>query len=367
MTTITNRLLLTTIALATSSLIGCAEPKTEQQTNETVRPVKMAIVESVAANVERSFPAQVTANESTDLAFRVSGQITKHYVIEGDRVEKGSLIAELDPTDFNILLDNAKAKYELSVSQHERNSTLVPKGLATKAEFDTSRAEMLMAKARLDRASQNLKYTKIYAPYDGIVAKKYGENHDHIAATQAIVEFQNDRLSDIQFDLPEQLLKQFDPEKFKAITTQVVLDSYPDRPLVATFKEMRKSTTLGALSFRVTLSVEVPADMRALPGMSANVNTVITDEKLATDSAVIVPMSALFSPETKKLSDDNKYVWVVDSNYKTHLREVNVLSLLATGAVVDSGLVAGDKVVTAGTYLIRENQQVKELKRERGI
>ena len=52
---------------------------------------------------------------------------------------------------------------------------------------------------------------------------------------------------------------------------------------------------------------------------------------------------------------------------KTHLREVNVVRFLSNGAVIDSGLVAGDKVVTAGTYLISENQQVKELQRERGI
>ena len=367
MTIITKRLLLTTIALATTSLLGCAESKTEPKSTDIVRPVKMAVIESMAASIERSFPAQVAANESTDLAFRVSGQITNHYVSEGDRVKKGTLVAELDPTDFNIVLDNASAKYELAVSQHERNTTLVPKGLATKAEYDTSRAEMLMAKARLDRATQNLKYTKIYAPYDGVIAKMHGENHDHIAATQAIIEFQNDSLSDIQFDLPEKLLNQFDPEKFKAITTQVLLDSYPNRPMKATFKEMRKSATLGALSFRVTLSVNVPEDMRALPGMSATVNTVIADDSLANDNIVIAPMSALFSPEHLKLSDDKEYVWVVDSANKTHLREVNVVRFLSNGAVIDSGLVAGDKVVTAGTYLISENQQVKELQRERGI
>ncbi|MEZ9822089.1 efflux RND transporter periplasmic adaptor subunit [Shewanella sp. 10N.286.45.A1] len=367
MTILTNRLLFTTLALATSSLMGCAESKKENQSIETVRPVKMATIESMAANIERSFPAQVTANESTDLAFRVSGQITKYHVIEGDNVNKGTLIAELDPTDFNIVLDNAKAKYELSVSQHERNSTLVPKGLATKAEFDTSRAEMLMAKARLDRAKQNLKYTQIYAPYDGVVAKKHGENHDHIAATQPIIEFQNDNLSDVQFDLPEKLLNQFDPEKFKAVTTQVVLDSYPNRPLIAQFKEMRKSATAGALSFRVTMSVNVPQDMRAFPGMSASVNTVIADETLANNNTVIAPMSALFSPENIKINEDRKFVWVVDSSNKTHLREVNIVRFLSDGAVINSGLVAGDKVVTAGTYLISENQQVKELKRERGI
>lgn len=95
MTIITKRLLLTTIALATTSLLGCAESKTEPKSTDIVRPVKMAVIESMAASIERSFPAQVAANESTDLAFRVSGQITNHYVSEGDRVKKGTLVAEL--------------------------------------------------------------------------------------------------------------------------------------------------------------------------------------------------------------------------------------------------------------------------------
>ncbi len=48
-----------------------------------------------------------------------------------------------------------------------------------------------MAKANLDRANQNLKYTKIYAPYDGFVAQNHSEDHDHVAATQLIFEFKN--------------------------------------------------------------------------------------------------------------------------------------------------------------------------------
>ncbi|WOT06720.1 efflux RND transporter periplasmic adaptor subunit [Shewanella youngdeokensis] len=360
-------LLVTTLVLSTTSLIGCSEQQVEQPKAEVVRPVKLATVTSAAAGIQRSFPAQVAANASTELAFRVAGQITKHYVIEGERVKEGTLIAELDPTDRKILLDNATANYELAVSQHARNTTLVPKGLATQAEFDTSRAAMLMGKARLDRATQNLKYTKIYAPYDGIVAQIHSNDHDHVAATQSIIEFQNDNVSDIQFDLPEKLLKQFDPEKFKTLKTQVILDSYPEQPLTAKFKEMRKSATNGALSFRVTLSVEAPATMRVLPGMSANVMTVLADNQDTISTQVIVPMSALFSPETSKLEDGKQFVWVVDSEYKTHLREVTVARLLSSGAVIDSGLAVGDKVVTAGTYLITENQQVKELQRERGI
>ncbi|QPG58509.2 efflux RND transporter periplasmic adaptor subunit [Shewanella eurypsychrophilus] len=359
--------LLTTFVITSSSLLGCAEKQIEQPVSEVIRPVKMATVVSAQGSVQRSFPAQVSANASTDLAFRVSGQITNHYINEGERVEKGQLIAELDPTDFDIQLDNAKAKYELAMAQHDRNVMLVPKGLATQAEFDTSRAEMLMAKARLDRSSQNLKYTKIYAPYAGIVAKKHTENHDHIAATQPIIEFQNDRLSDIQFDLPEKLLKQFDPEKLTSLTTQVILDSYPDKPLKATFKEMRKSTSAGALSFRVTLSVIVPDDMRVLPGMSANVNRVLASEQGADNKSVIAPVNAVFSPETSKLAAGNKYVWVVDSNDKTHLRQVNVVRLISAGAVIDSGLEIGERVVTAGTHQISDQQQVKELTRERGI
>ena len=359
--------LFTTLVITSSTLLGCAEKQIDLQVSEVIRPAKIATVVSAAGSVQRSFPAQVSANASTELAFRVPGQITQHHVIEGDKVEKGTLIAELDPTDFNILFDDASAKYELALTQHKRNTTLVPKGLATQAEFDTSRARMLMAKAKLDKAIQNLKYTKIYAPYDGVVAQIHSENHDHVGATQPIVAFQNDNLSDIQFDLPEKLLHQFDPEKFKSLSTRVILDSYPDTPLTATFKEMRKSTSTGALSFRVTLSVVVPDDMRVLPGMSANVQTVLAGEQRENDQRVIVPIGAIFSPELSQLSEGGKFVWLLDKDSRAHLREVEVARLLSTGAAIDSGLEVGDRVITAGVHQISENQQVKELQRERGI
>ncbi|GIU29502.1 efflux RND transporter periplasmic adaptor subunit [Shewanella schlegeliana] len=360
-------LLTTTLVLTTPVLFGCSDDSQEQAQSDVVRPAKIATVVSAAGSVQRSFPAQVSANASTSLAFRVPGQITKRYVTEGKRVEAGTLIAELDPTDFNIHLDDARAKHELAVAQHERNATLVPKGLATKAEFDTSRAEMLMAKANLDRASQNLKYTKIYAPYDGVVAQIHSEDHDHVAATQPIVEFQNDSVSDIQFDLPEKLLKRFDSEKFSELTTQVILDSYPEKPLTATFKEMRKSTSSGALSFRVTLSVMVPDGMRVLPGMSANVQTVLAGDQLGNSELVIAPVGAIFSQETSSLNEGKEFVWVLDGENRTHLREVNVTRLLTSGAVIDTGLKVGDRVIAAGTNHITAMQQVKELQRERGL
>jgi RND family efflux transporter MFP subunit len=353
-------------AIFCTAIFSCSDNNVVEETSEVIRPAKIVTTESAGGGIHRTFPALVAANESTNLAFRVAGQIKKRYVNEGQKVLKGTLIAELDPTDFKIQYDDAMAKYELAKSQHNRIKPLIGNNLASQADLDKSRSEMLRSQAQLDKASQELKYTKIYSPYDGVIAQVKSENFDHVAKAQPIVEFQNDSVSDIQFDLPEKLLKRFDGNNLDKLKVQVFIDSYPELSFKPTFKEMRKTTSTGGLSFKVTLSVVVPDKLRVLPGMSATVKTLLVAEE-GDEKHVLIPIGAIFSQETTSLSENKEFVWVVDENSQTHLREINVVRLLSTGAVVDSGLNIGDRVIAAGTSHIYENQTVKPLLRERGL
>ncbi len=98
-------ILTTTLILTTPLLFGCSDTNIEEIADEAIRPAKIATVVSAAGSVQRSFPAQVSANASTSLAFRVPGQITKCYVTEGKRVEAGlSLLSSILPTSTSTLM-----------------------------------------------------------------------------------------------------------------------------------------------------------------------------------------------------------------------------------------------------------------------
>ena len=158
-----------------SLLVSCKD-KAPPVVEEVTRPAKFFTVEAPGTQQKRSFPAEVTASDEAELAFRVSGELVEFPARRGLRVQQGDLLARIDPTDYEAELQHATAQYELAKSQLERVSGLVEKQLISQADFDTRQAEYIVAQSTLKRARNNLDYTRIHAPFDGRVASLMVEN-----------------------------------------------------------------------------------------------------------------------------------------------------------------------------------------------
>lgn len=124
-----------------------------------------------------------------DLSFQVSGLIEKMFKEEGDTVKKGELVATLDARDYKANLQQAEAQEATTlalkndaVSKFERNAPLADDDTISRQEFDTlkntrdkSIADYEAAVASKNFAQNQLDYTKIYAPDDGIVMVRVQE------------------------------------------------------------------------------------------------------------------------------------------------------------------------------------------------
>ncbi|RTR31643.1 efflux RND transporter periplasmic adaptor subunit [Shewanella atlantica] len=354
--------------MGSSVLFGCKTQQQEsaEQEPSLIRPAKVITVEAANPNSERRFSAVIGAEQSTELAFRVNGQVDLLDVVEGQKVKKGELIATLDDTDFTILVDNASAKYDLALAQYKRIQRLTNKGLASKSEADTLLAQMLVAKATLEQANQSLKYTELRAPFEGVVAKNHVEQHDHIAVAQPILSFQNESLQEVSFDLPEKLVERFDPGKLINFNAKVVLDAYPNTQIEAQFKEMQKNSSHGALSYRVTFSMLSPDSLRILPGMSADLSLSLP-QNLAQAELVKVPLAAVFSDEKIALGDSKSFVWVVDDSNQVAQQEVEFNRIEHDGAVIAGGLSVGQRIIAAAPTRMAQGQEIKPMARERGL
>ena len=107
--------ILTSVSLL--SLTSCSNRPQETKTLQTVK------IDTVASAVEKAFlqyPGKVKAAQDISLAFRVSGTIQKIYVEDGSRVRHGQLLAELDPTDYQVQLDATEAEYRQIKADAER-------------------------------------------------------------------------------------------------------------------------------------------------------------------------------------------------------------------------------------------------------
>jgi membrane fusion protein (multidrug efflux system) len=129
--------------------------------------------------------AQLQAH-SVMIAPKITGYIAHVHVVEGQTVDKGQLLVEIDPRDYENALSIAKgdmgsaeALLKDAEKNHTRLSQLVKSGAISQQQFDTSQKDFANAKAKLDavhaRVSQselNLSNTKIFAPSKGFIAKK---------------------------------------------------------------------------------------------------------------------------------------------------------------------------------------------------
>ena len=124
-----------------------------------------------------------------DLSFQVSGQIEKMLKEEGDKVEKGELLATIDSKDYKTNLDKAQADVEIALAlkneaedKFNRQAPLTTDNTLSKQDYDTllntknkANADYNKARASKEFAQNQLDYTKIYAPDKGIITVRVQE------------------------------------------------------------------------------------------------------------------------------------------------------------------------------------------------
>ncbi|MDO6749015.1 efflux RND transporter periplasmic adaptor subunit, partial [Gilvimarinus sp. 1_MG-2023] len=104
----------------------------------------------------RRFPGKVEASEEVSLAFRVPGELQTLPALAGKQVKMGDILARLDPTDYQLQLDERQARFELASSQFQRIENLFQKNQVSKAQYDQARADLAISKAALGSARSNM-------------------------------------------------------------------------------------------------------------------------------------------------------------------------------------------------------------------
>lgn len=138
-----------------------------------------------------------TTHESTDDAYttghihnissRVSGTVIAVRVDDNQMVRQGDVLVELDPTDYQVQVDQARADYETAKANLARAQILLATGAVAKQDFDTYESACEVAAAKLKDAEDQLAYCTIRAPSDGRIGSKTVETGNRIAAGSALM------------------------------------------------------------------------------------------------------------------------------------------------------------------------------------
>ncbi len=350
-------------------LAACTEEPPEAGP-EVARPAKIFSVEAADSNYLRTFPGEVQATEEAELAFRVAGELAEFPATRGQQVSQGDLLARLDPADYRAALSRAQAEYDLAKAQFDRAAELIERQLIAQADFEKAEAIMKVRQSALTRARNDLDYTSIYAPFDGVVARRLAENFESVGAGQVVLVLQTGEMVDVTVDVPESIVARVErrPANQRPDPVQVRFDSVSDQQYDAYYKEHETQADQATLTYKVTFSLPRPEGVNVLPGMTATVIADLSRLYEGESGGLQVPIEAVFAAEDLPIDSDTRFVWKVNPETMRASRQgVRVGSLTGDRIVVLEGIAAGDMIVAAGVNAVHENMLLREMSREAGL
>ena len=120
--------------------------------------------------VQYNFTARLEALQSIDLSFEVGGPLHEMPVREGESVAAGSMIASLDPTEFQLAVQEAEVQLKLAAQDLTRKRKVLAENGIAKSAVEDSQSNYDLQRIRLDKAEERLNDTRIYAPFDAYAA-----------------------------------------------------------------------------------------------------------------------------------------------------------------------------------------------------
>lgn len=356
-------------ALVAAGLAACGQSNTYQ----APPPPKVVVAKPIEQKVTRYFEAtgNTAAVNSANLVARVQGFLTEIAYADGAGVKKGQHLFTIEPEPYQIRLQQAQAaeaSAEATVRQTEadfdRQQELVQRQAASKAAFDnatanrdTARARLLQAKADTQTAQINLNYTRVIAPFDGVVTARQVSIGELVggSGTQVLATIVQLDPIYLTFNASERDVLNVRDMLYKrnqrasdllGTPVEVALQTdtgFPHRGKLDYIAPLVNQGT-GTLAARA----ELPNESRLLlPGFFARVRVPLEETP-----AMLVPAVALGADQA------GRYVLVVNGENVVEQRKVQTGPTVGEMIVIESGLKPEDRVVTAGVLRAIPGQKV---------
>ena len=305
----------------------------------------------------------VEAIQTAAVGSQVGGVVTKVGFREGDDVESGALLFQLDPRPFRAELERAeatlsrdRAQERVARNEAERSKQLYEQQIISQGDWDQARAagEAALALVRADSADAataklNLEYSAIRAPISGRTGRQMVHVGDYVkaASTDPLVTINQLRPVRVRFTVPDNAVPMVN--KYRDAHPRVKVraagdgDDWLDGALV--FVDNGVDASSGTL----TLKGEFPnQDRKLVPGQFVDVRLVLYEEPHAT----VVPTQAVTSGQ------QGTYVYVMNADSTVTARPVTVSRSMDQVTVVSGGLKAGETVVTDGQLRLSPGARV---------
>jgi membrane fusion protein, multidrug efflux system len=343
--------------LGSALLSACSKP---DPAPEPVRAVKIHTVGASGLQSGYEYAGEVRARVESRLGFRVAGKIVKRQAEVGQRVRAGQVLAQLDPQDYKLAVDGARAALaaattnrDLAAADFKRFQSLKDQNFISGAELERRESALKAAEAQVNQAQAQLAntgnqvgYANLVADISGIVTAVDAEVGQVVSAGSPVVRIAQDGPRDVVFSVPE------DKISTVAVGSAVKARRWNGEDgseLSGKIRELAASADPLTRTYQAKMSVDATAN---LP-LGATVY-VFPSNALAGVPVIKLPTSSLMQS-----AKGDSQVWLLDTQAMT-VNPVKVQVATADGneAVIAAGVKPGDKIVSAGIHVLSPGLKV---------
>ena len=356
--------LVTTIA-ASIGLLAAAVASTGNRdaiAMDHTLPVQVDVAPVLVKRIRHwdEFNGRISAVESVEIRSRVTGYVTRVAYKEGDEVRRGDLLFVIDPRPYQAALNSATAQLEraratalLAKARDQRARKLLPSSAVSQDEADArhaahaqSEADVLNAEAAVDIAQLDLEFTEVRAPIDGRAGRALLTVGNLAVADQTLLTtmVSQDPVY-VDFDPDEQSYLRYGAEARRGysntLTVRVALADEEGFAHMGTvnFLDNQVDPATGSIRMRAKLRNR---DRAFTPGLYARVQISSDNEA----EAILIDDKAVLTDQ------DRKYVYVLGPDGTAQRKDIQLGRKSDGLRVVESGLMAGDKIIIGGLQRI---------------
>ena len=329
--------------------ISCGEEKKSVPIKPiTVKTTKIGNKNETQNHNNVGFTGKIIANKKVNLSFQIGGTIQVLNAEMGDFVQKGALLAQVDATAYKEEYQARKAQADLAKENYERINEVYQKGSIAEIKMIEARSNYNQANAAANATFQNVKHSKLYAPFSGYIGAKIMETGDLASPGRPVFQLLDINKVKAAIPIPDGEVNQLK----KGDSAKVKVDALDDHFFFGKVAEISIQSNQQNPVYIAQILIE-NTKRSIKPGMSCTVFIDFKENNLSENHDIILPVKVV------SVTEDNQYFVFIAENGKAKRKLVTTGKLYRNGITITSGLSTSDQVITSGYHKLTDNTPIK--------
>lgn len=331
-------------ALLLLGLVSSCKQKVETKDSHPISVSTLEVKESLTG-IAQEYSGTIQASNESTLSFSTGGTLEKIYVNQGEKVEKGTLLAVVDDTSLRNAYEAAVATRMQAEDAYARMQQLYDNNSLPEIKWTEAQSKLKQAVATEQIAKKELLNAQLYAPFSGFIADKTADVGQNVLPSTPILKLMEINRVKVKIAIPENEIGTIE------IGTDVQLTVPALNGRTFEGKITEKGVDANPLSRSYDLYALVDnRNLELLPGMVCDISLETKNKQ----NGFVIPRHIV------QIDGNNqKFVWVYAAG-KASKRIISVGEMTVDGVVVTRGLSEGDEIIISGQQKISEGMEVNK-------